>query len=270
VSRACLVTGGGSGIGAEVARLFAERGYRVAVNGRRQAPLDAVAAEIDGIALAGDTADPDAAQRVVAEAAARLGGLDCVVLNAGISRSGSVLDQTPESFTEVLRVNLVGAFLVARAALPLLCQRRGSVVAVASQAGLLAGPDSAAYCTSKAGLVMLIKTIAVDFAPRGVRANAVCPAWVRTPMADESMDALGAAIGLDREQAYRHANRLVPQKRPATPAEVAAVVYFLASDAASYINGVALPVDGGASIVDVGLLFADSAPAADDALPGAR
>jgi NAD(P)-dependent dehydrogenase (short-subunit alcohol dehydrogenase family) len=255
VSRVALVTGGGTGIGAAVARRLAASGHRVAVNGRREAPLRTVADEIGGLAVVGDGGDPADAERIVAETVAALGGLDALVLNAGISRSGSVLAQTPESFDAVVRANLVGAFLVARAAIPHLLERKGAIVAVASQAGILAGPDSAAYCTSKAGMIMLIKTIALDFGPQGLRANAVCPAWVRTAMGDASMDDLAARRGTDREEAYAYANRLVPQRRPATVDEAAAAVTWLLSDDASYVNGAALPVDGGGSIVDVGLLW---------------
>jgi meso-butanediol dehydrogenase / (S,S)-butanediol dehydrogenase / diacetyl reductase len=255
VTRAVLITGGGTGIGAQTARAFAADGWRIAVNGRREAPLALVASELNGIGVAGDTSEPDTATRVVGDVVRAFGRLDCVVVNAGISRSGSVLDQTPESFGEVLRINLVGAFLVVRAALPEIIKQSGSVVAVASQAGILAGPDSAAYCTSKAGLIMLMKTIAMDFGPRGVRANAVCPAWVRTAMGDAAMDELAATRGTHREEAYAYANRLVPQRRAATTDEVASAVVWLASDAASYVNGVALSVDGGGSVVDVGLSF---------------
>jgi NAD(P)-dependent dehydrogenase (short-subunit alcohol dehydrogenase family) len=104
-------------------------------------------------------------------------------------------------------------------------------------------------------MIMLVKTIALDFGPRGLRANAVCPAWVRTAMGDASMDDLAARRGTDREEAYAFANRLVPQRRPASVEEAAAAVTWLLSDDASYVNGAALPVDGGGSIVDVGLLW---------------
>ena len=249
-----LITGGGSGIGAACARAFARRGDRVAVNGRRSAPLELVAAETGGFAIPGDAGDPAAAQQIVSTALQTLGGLDCVVLNAGVSHSGSVLEQTPESWRAVMRTNLDAAFLVARAALPALVERQGSIVSVASQAARRVGPRSAAYCTSKAAMVMLTQTIAVDFGPVGVRANAVCPAWTRTPMADAAMDELGAAAGSDREAAYRASHAAVPARRAAEPEEVAALVVWLASPEASYLNGAAIPVDGGAGLVDAAML----------------
>jgi NAD(P)-dependent dehydrogenase (short-subunit alcohol dehydrogenase family) len=253
--RTVLVTGGGVGIGEAIARRFAGDGWRVAVNGRRPEPIAAVADAIDGVAIAGDISDPGTAERVVAEAVAALGGLDCVVLNAGIAHSGSVLDQTPETFERVLRTNTIAPFLVARAALPHVIERKGSLIAISSAAALSAGLDSAAYCTSKAAVSMLMKTIAIDFAHTGIRSNSVCPAWVRTDMGDAMMDELGQQRGIDREAAYRFANRFIPARRPATLDEVAGTVLFLAGPDGAYINGTAIALDGGGNSVNVGLLW---------------
>ena len=249
-----LITGGGSGIGAACARAFAARGARVAVNGRRVEPLEEVARDTAGSAIVGDGGEAAGAEAIVAAALSALGGLDCLVLNAGIGHSGTVLEQTPESWRAVMRTNVDAAFLVARAALPALIESRGTIVSVASKAALAAGPASAAYCTSKAAMVMLTQTIALDYGPLGVRANAVCPGWVRTPMGDSAMDALASERGIDREEAYALANAAVPARRPASPEEVAALVVWLASDEASYVNGAAIPVDGGAGVLDPALI----------------
>ena len=173
------------------------------------------------------------------------------MLNAGIGDSARAGDDTPEGWDRTLRTNLTGAFLVANAALPLLEERRGALVGVASVNAMRAGPGWASYCSSKAGLVMLCKTIAADYGPVGVRANAVCPGWVRTPMGDADMDALAELRGTDREGAYALAHANVPLRRPAEPDEVAAVVAFLLSEDAAYVSGVELPIDGGATVVDV-------------------
>lgn len=249
--RVALVTGGGTGIGAAVARRLVGDGYAVAVTGRRSAPIEAVAREIDGLAVAADTGAVADADRAVAETVARFGGLDALVCNAGIGGEGSLRDLDPAAWDDVLRVNLTGAFLMARAALPHLVARRGAVVTISSAAGLRACPESLAYCASKAGLTMLTQCIAVDHGPEGVRANCLCPGWVRTPMADEEMDALAERLGGDREDAYSACTADVPLRRASTPEEIAGAVAWLLSADAAYVNGAVLPVDGGHTTVDV-------------------
>ena len=252
--RVALVTGGGSGIGAAVARRLAADGYAVAVSGRRPGPLEQVAAEIGGSAVSADTGQPDGAERAVRHAVEQHGGLDALVLCAGISHSGTVEQQTPEGWASVLQTNLTGGFLTARAAHPHLVERGGAIVAVSSLAGLRAAPESAAYCVSKAGLNMLMQSIAVDYGPRGVRANAVCPGWIRTAMADGAMDELAGIHGTDREGAYRLAHARMPTPRPGEADEVSGLVAWLLSPAAAYVNGAVIPVDGGVSVLDLGLL----------------
>lgn len=250
-----LITGGGTGIGAAVARRMASAGFGVCVTGRRRAPLDLLAGEIDGLGVVADTTDPDAVAAAVAQCAERFGRLDALVISAGVGASGAVGEQTLERWNAVLETNLTGAFLACRTALPYLLDAGGAIVIVSSLAGLRAGPKSAAYCASKGGLIMLTQSVAVDYGPLGVRANCVCPGWIRTPMADTEMDALMQERGApDREAAYALATSEVPARRPGTANEVADVVAWLLSPAASYINGAVLAVDGGAAVVDVGTL----------------
>ena len=201
MSRVALVTGGGTGIGAAVARRLAADGYSVAVTGRRSGPIEEIAREIDGLAIVADVGVVADADRAVAETVARFGGLDALVLNAGIGGEGSLLDLDPIVFESVFRTNVFGALLVARAAMSQLLERRGAVVTIGSVAGMRAAPESLAYCSSKAALAMLTQCIALDHGPDGVRANCVCPGWVRTPMADDEMDALG--LGNDRRRLRR-------------------------------------------------------------------
>lgn len=249
---AAIVTGAGTGIGAACARRLADGGYGIVLSGRRREPLEAVASGLGrAVVVAGDVGDPAHADALAAAAGEEFGGIDAVVLAAGIGDSAPAGDDTPAGWDRTVRTNLTGAFLVARAALPQLEERRGALVGVASINALRAGPGWASYCASKAGLVMLCKTIAADYGPRGVRANAVCPGWVRTPMGDADMDGLAALRGTDREGAYALTHAHVPLRRPASAEEVAAVIAFLLSDDASYITGAELPVDGGTAVVDI-------------------
>lgn len=149
-----------------------------------------------------------------------------------------------------MRINLTGPFLLARAALPHLLQRQGSVVTVASTNGWLAGPGWASYCTSKAGLIMLTRCLANDYGPRGLRANCVCPGWVRTPMGDHDMTSVRDAWDVSTDDAYWLCSRDTPLRRPAAPEEITDVIAFLASPRAAYVSGTVIPVDGGASAVD--------------------
>jgi NAD(P)-dependent dehydrogenase (short-subunit alcohol dehydrogenase family) len=259
VTPAVLITGGGSGIGAATARAMAARGYGVCVMGRRPEPVRGVADEVGGLAVAADTADEEAVAGAVAQAVERFGRLDALVCAAGTGAAGTVADQTLERWNAVLATNLTGAFLACRAALPHLLEARGAVVTVSSLAGLRAGPAAAAYGASKAGLIMLTQSIAVDFGPRGVRANCVCPGWIRTSMADGEMQDLAGRVGggtalAGAEAAYALATDAVPARRPGTAEEAGETVAWLASPQSSYVNGAVLAVDGGASAVDVATL----------------
>ncbi|MFE7132326.1 SDR family NAD(P)-dependent oxidoreductase [Streptomyces sp. NPDC057638] len=250
-----LVTGGGTGIGAATVRRLRADGHRVVFSGRRSDPLEAVAEETGALAHPSDITDPAAVEELVAATVAAHGGIDGIVLNAGVARGGTVDQLSVEDWDLVMRTNVTGPFLLLRAALPHLLESRGSVVAVASVAALRAAPGSAVYGASKAALLQLCRSFAVDYGPRGVRANTVCPSWVRTEMADRRMARFADEAGLDgTEAAYTEAARFLPVGRPADPGEIAEAIVWLLSPAASFVNGAALTLDGGVTTLDPGTL----------------
>ncbi|EPH42933.1 SDR family oxidoreductase [Streptomyces aurantiacus] len=256
-SRVVIVTGGGTGIGAATARQLRAAGHRVVVSGRRPEPLEKIAEETGALAHPSDAADPAAVAELVEVTTRAYGRLDGLVLNAGVGHPGAVGDLSPEDWARVMNTNLTGPFLLLRAALPHLLEARGSVVAVASVAALQNSAANAAYATSKAALLQLCRSVAVDYGSRGLRANIVCPGWVRTEMADWRMgkfaDDAGLGTGAEGiEAAYEQATRLTPTGRPGRPEEVAEAIGWLLSPAASYVNGATLTVDGGVTAVGVG------------------
>jgi meso-butanediol dehydrogenase / (S,S)-butanediol dehydrogenase / diacetyl reductase len=249
-----LVTGGGTGIGAATARRLAADGARVAVTGRRLEPLAEVADAIGDRAfpLAADAASADDMAMVIDQVSGRFGPVSILVANAGGEGGGTAAGVTDAAWQRSMRANLDTCLVTARACLPGLIATRGSAVVVSSLAGLAASPESVGYVTAKHALIGLTRSMARDFGPRGVRVNAVCPGWIRTPMADGEMDQLATLRGLpDREAAYRLATSQVPLRRPCTPGEVASVIAFLVSDDASAVTGAILPVDAGATAVDL-------------------
>ncbi len=237
--RVCLVTGGGRGIGRAIALGLAAGGGRVAVAARTRAQCEAVAAEIGGRAFAVelDVTDQAACERAVAEVTSQLGPPDIVVCAAGISPVRQRTEHHDvEAWRQILDVNLTGSYLAVRAAAPALLEAGGSVVLVASAVGMIASPRTAAYGASKASVVHLTRTLAREWAPRGVRVNAICPGYVET-------DLTRVMLAVDHLRAEVLGQ--TPLGRLATLEEVAEPALFLASDAASYITGAALLVDGG-------------------------
>jgi NAD(P)-dependent dehydrogenase (short-subunit alcohol dehydrogenase family) len=181
----------------------------------------------------------------------RFGGLDVLVANAGGHGLGSATETDDQSWAQARHANLDTAFVAAREALRALIPRRGNIVLVASIAALAAGPQVCGYTTFKHAMIGLMRSLARDYGPQGVRVNAVCPGWVRTPMADEEMQPLMQARGITLDDAYALVTADVPLRRAATAAEIAAVCRFLASDDASIVTGAVVAADGGSTIVDV-------------------
>jgi meso-butanediol dehydrogenase / (S,S)-butanediol dehydrogenase / diacetyl reductase len=251
--RTVLVTGAGTGIGAAVCRRIAGEGGNLVLTGRREAPLKEVAATLPGpaVVVPADAAVGEQFHPVVTAAVETFGSLDVVVANAGGHVPGAAADVDDEAWRYSMHANLDSAFVAARAALPHLIRSRGNLVVVSSIAGLFAGPGVVGYVTGKHALIGLTRSLARDYGRFGVRANAVCPGWVRTAMADEQMDDLGRTLGLGREEAYTLVAKDTPLARVAEPDEIAAVIAFLASPDASAMTGAVVVADCGAGSVDL-------------------
>jgi len=249
--RVALITGGGTGIGAACAARLKREGAEVVVVGRRSEPLEEVARSTGARALACDAADSAGMRRVLEEVEDRYHGLDILIACAGGHGLGKATDTDDASWQRSVDANLNTAFVAARECLPLICRRRGSALLVSSIAGLAAGTEVCGYTTMKHALIGLTRSLARDYGPAGVRVNAICPGWVRTPMADEEMRVLMDRHGISLDQAYALATADVPLRRPASAEEIAAASLFLVSDEASIITGAVLTADGGSTVVDV-------------------
>lgn len=257
-----VITGGGTGIGAAIAHRYASEGAHVAILGRRPGPLQDVAGAIGALPLVADAGNADAVKAALAAVLERYGRVDTLVCNAGGPGFTAVGETSDDEWGEALHANLTTSFVTAREFLPTLVESSGRIVVVSSLSGLMAGPSMAGYTTAKHALIGLTKSLARDYGRHGVRVNAVCPGWVRTPMADEEMDELVQDAGLpSRKDAYDAVTADLPLRRPAAPAEIAAAVRFLGSNESSYITGATLVVDGGAHIVDLPTLAFEKARA---------
>lgn len=237
-----LVTGASSGIGAAIAIAFAENGWDVMAAGRNEGRLEEVADVSERIVTwAGELSSSEECDELVADTIDEFGEIDCLINNAGIIVRGNAADTSDDDWRETMTVNLDVPFFLSRAALPYLLRAEGSIVNIASDWGLRGGERAVAYCASKGGLVLLTRAMARDHARAGLRVNAICPGDVDTPM----LAAEAEAEGMDIEDYMEEASESVPSGRVAEPEEVAALALFLASDAATHINGTTVAIDGG-------------------------
>lgn len=250
--KVALISGGGTGIGAAVARRLVQEGATVTIMGRRRAQLETVAEPIGASVFVGDAADPAQAQAAVADAVERFGSLDIVVANAGGHGFATIVETADRDWEDACHANLDTTFVLLRAAMPELIRRKGAIAVTASIASLAAPASAFGYTVTKHAQIGLVRSIARDFGRQGVRCNAVCPGWVTTEMADAEMDELQTRLNLaSRDEAYDMVTRDVPLGRPAHPDEIASVIAFLCSSDASMVTGATLTVDGGSTIVDV-------------------
>ncbi len=244
MSRVALVTGGSRGIGRAIAQLLATQGHRVALNYTTNevaanAAVEAIAAAGgSAIAVQADVGDPDSVTAMFATVDERLGSVEILVNNAGITRDALVLRMGVEAWDEVIETNLRSVYLVSKAALRgMLRARWGRIVSISSVSGVAGNPGQANYAASKAGIIGFTKSVAREVGSRGITVNAVAPGFIETDMTDALGDEITTAV---RER--------IALGRLGQPEEVAAAVGYLASDDASYVTGHTLVVDGGIAL----------------------
>lgn len=245
----CLVTGGGTGIGAGIARVLAAQGARVAVLGRRKAPLAGVVAELGGskggaLAVAGDVTSPKSMAKAIAAVQKAFGGLDIVVANAGVGGPNRCAVDGPDRWDTIVRTNLDGLYHTVTASLPAL-QDGGRIVAISSVLGRFGVPGYTAYCASKHGVLGFVKALALELAPRGVTVNAICPGWVDTEMATAGLQLMADGMQTTFAKAKKQAMAAVPIGRLLEPAEIGATVAWLCSDGARGMTGQGISHCGG-------------------------
>jgi meso-butanediol dehydrogenase / (S,S)-butanediol dehydrogenase / diacetyl reductase len=252
--RVALITGGGSGIGTGIARRFVKDGAKVCICGRREEMLKKVAASLPAgsvVICPGDVTKPADAEKMVKVTLDFAGKLDILVNDAGIDNPGDILEIDLEVWNQVIATNLTGPMLMIRNSIPAMLKAGGgSIINIASLAGVRCIPGMPAYCASKAGLIMLTKQVALDYSQFKIRSNVVCPGAVMSMLENPKVP-MSEEMKANINQTMTKMAKYSPLKRVGTPAEIAAICSFLASDDSSFLTGTVLMADAGSSIVDV-------------------
>ncbi len=241
-----VITGGGTGVGAQIAQSFAEAGAAVTILGRRLAPVQEVAGRIGALALSADVTDRASLDAALAEARKAQGRVSVAIANAGAADSVPFAKMRIEDFQSALGVNLVGVFNLWQAALPDMMERGGGrMIAVASTAGLKGYSYVSHYCAAKHGVVGLTRALALELAAKKITVNAICPGFIETPLLEKSIEKIVASTGMTEEEARSSLMKGNPQKRFVQTGEVAGAALWLCSPAAFSVNGHALSLSGG-------------------------
>ncbi len=252
--KVALITGGGTGLGAEFAKRFVAEGAKVVVTGIDKQQQERVAASFPtGIAKAiyGDVSDLEQTARIVEETVKFGGKLDILVNNAGVGFPGNVVEAPLDWWKQTIEVNLAGTFYTMKAAIPHMVEIGcGSIINIASLAAVRYFPSMPAYSASKAGIVGLSQATALDFGPANVRVNVICPGPIHTGLLEKATSGVAKALNTDIDGGIEAFTKFLPLKRAGSPEEVAYVAAFLASDESSFMTGNVIMVDGGASLVD--------------------
>jgi NAD(P)-dependent dehydrogenase (short-subunit alcohol dehydrogenase family) len=253
--KVALVTGGGTGIGTAIVKRFVTEGAKVCLTGRRKEMLEEVARSLPSGTVTtcpGDVSKDDDVARMVKTAISFGGRLDVLVNNAGIASQASVADLSREEWQRVFDVNLTGPFLLMKASIPhMIKEGGGSIINIASVGGLRCLSGFPAYCSSKAGLIMLTQQAALDYGRHNIRCNAICPGGIKTEMTEKEFGQLGKMLGMETDSFFAMVSKVLPLQRFGQPPEIGGICTFLASDDSSFMTGAALVIDAGTAVVDV-------------------
>ena len=252
--KVALITGGGTGIGAAVAERFVAEGAKVCITGRRAEPLEKMIKSLPAgtaVACVGDISKPEDAQKMVDTTVAFGGKLDTLVNNAGIEGMGAVVDLPLTEWQKIIDIDLTGCFLMMKAAIPHIIEAGGgSIVNMSALSGLRGLPTMPAYAAAKGGMQSLTTQSAIDYGPAKIRCNIVAPGPVRTDIFEEVFGHIAKGLGISNEEAFKMIEDVVPLRAIGTPADVAALCCFLASDDSKFITASTFVIDGGAAMVD--------------------
>jgi len=253
--KVALVTGGGTGIGAAITERFVKEGAKVCITGRRQQMIDKVAQSLPPgtvTTCSGDVSKDDDVARMVETTLSFGGKLDVLINNAGISSQVPVADLNREEWQKVFDVNLTGPFLLMKASIPHMIKGGGgSIINIASVGGLRCLSGFPAYCSSKAGLIMLTQQTALDYGRHNIRCNVICPGAIKTEMTEKEFGQIGKMLGMETDSFFTMISKVLPLQRFGQPPEIGGICTFLASDDSSFMTGAALVVDAGTAVVDV-------------------
>jgi len=253
--KVALVTGGGSGIGTAIAERFVADGARICITGRRKEMLEKVSKSLPSgsvVICQGDVSKEEDVKRMV-ETTVKFGGkINVLVNNAGTNHPASIVELDPKMWQEVIDVNLTGPFLLMKAVIPyMLKEGGGSIINISSLGGLRCLPSMPAYCSSKAGLIMLTQQAALEYGSKNIRSNVVCPGGVSTDMTAKDFGEFGRMLGIEHNKFINQIAQEIPMRRFAAPSEIGGLCSYLASDDSSFMTGAVIPLDGGTAVVDV-------------------